>query len=254
MSRCFVVLSIGVVGEKSYTVPGFHVLHLITYRVHNAPTFVTGRARLRRIGKPFPSFPKRNIFERSRIAPGETVAIIGSGFLGTLLCQLVKQAGAKVIAVSRRQFSLDFARRSGADELVPLRETWEAAGKVAEITGKVGCHCVIEATGKQQGIDVATEIVAEGGRIIVAGYHQDGLRQVNLQQWNWKGIDVINAHERAPQKYIEGMKKAVDAVLNGRINPDELYTELLPLDQLNKGFRLTADRPEGFMKALVTIS
>lgn len=205
-------------------------------------------------GKPFPGEPlgcAMNIFERSDIKAGDTVAIIGIGFLGALLYQLAKNAGAKVIAISRRNFSLDYARQYGADELIPLTATWEVANKIAEITSGNLCDRVIEATGKQEAIDVATEIVSEGGRLIIAGYHQDGLRQVNMQKWNWKGIDVINAHERKPERYLHGMQRAVEAVEKGVINPEQLYTDFLPLDKLGEGFTKTHDRPDGFMKALI---
>ena len=47
---------------------------------------------------------------------------------------------------------------------------------------------------------------------MIAGYHQDGLRQVNMQLWNWRGIDVINAHERDPRVYISGMHAAANAI------------------------------------------
>jgi threonine dehydrogenase-like Zn-dependent dehydrogenase len=206
--------------------------------------------------QPFPGEPlgcAMNIFERSDISEGDTVAIIGAGFLGALLCQLAKYKGAKVIAISRRAYSLDYAKKFGADEVITLTSTWEVSNKIAEITGNEFCNRVIEATGKQEAIDIATEIVAEGGRIIIAGYHQDGLRQVNFQKWNWKGIDVINAHERDPMKYLTGMQKAIDAVTNGIITPGSLYTDVLPLSQLNKGFELTAARPDGFMKAIIQL-
>jgi len=205
-------------------------------------------------GRPFPGEPlgcALNIFNRSDISKDDVVAIIGIGFLGALLCQLAKKRGAKVIAISRRVYSLDFAGKYGADELVQLTSSWEVSGKVAEITGNAFCSRVIEATGKQEAIDIATEIVCEGGKMIIAGYHQDGLRQVNMQKWNWKGIDVINAHERDPLKYLSGMKLAVDAVTNGIINSDQLYTHILPLEELSQGFELTRSRPDGFMKALV---
>lgn len=206
------------------------------------------------INIPFPGEPlgcAMNIFNRSDVSAGDTVAIIGIGFLGALLCQLAKQRGARVIAISRREFSLEFAKKYGADETIPLTSTWEVANKVGEITGGAGCNRVIEATGKQEGIDVATEVIGEYGKMIIAGYHQDGLRNVNMQKWNWKAIDVINAHERDASKYLTGMQSAVDAVVNGIINPHLLYTDILSLEEISKGFEMTKSRPDGFMKALI---
>jgi threonine dehydrogenase-like Zn-dependent dehydrogenase len=205
---------------------------------------------------PFPGEPlgcALNIFERCHISPGDTVAIIGSGFLGALLCQLCKSEGAKVIAISRRRYSLQKAVESGADEAIELTATWEVANKVAEITKKLFCTKVIEATGKQEGIDIATEIVAEGGRLIIAGYHQDGLRHVDVQKWNWKGIDVVNAHERDPRRYVTGMQKAIDAIKTGKIDPAQLYTDTVPLDRVSDAFEMTTNRPDGFMKALIVM-
>ena len=42
------------------------------------------------------------------------------------------------------------------------------------------------------------------GKLVIAGYHQDGPRQVNMQLWNWRGLDVINAHERDPRALLDG--------------------------------------------------
>jgi threonine dehydrogenase-like Zn-dependent dehydrogenase len=203
---------------------------------------------------PFPGEPlgcAMNIFDRSDISEKDTVAIIGIGFLGALLCQLCKQKGAKVVAISKRKFSLDFATTYGADEIISITSPWEIAGKVKEITGGNFCSRVIEATGKQEAIDIATEIIAEGGKLIIAGYHQDGMRQVDFQKWNWKGIDVINAHERDPEKYKAGIRNAIDAVANGILKPELLYSHIFNLEEINKGFELSDTRPDGFMKALI---
>ena len=57
---------------------------------------------------------------------------------------------------------------------------------------------VIEAAGVQSAVDLCTELVTQHGKIILVGYHQsnDGMRNVNMQQWNFKAIDVINGHVR----------------------------------------------------------
>jgi threonine dehydrogenase-like Zn-dependent dehydrogenase len=114
------------------------------------------------------------------------------------------------------------------------------------------CDVVIEATDKQGPLDLAAELTRERGRLVVAGYHQDGPRQVNMQLWNWRGLDVINAHERDPQIYLRGMREAVAAVESGLIDPAPLYTHRFRLDQLDQALGMTAERPDGFMKALIT--
>jgi NADPH:quinone reductase len=189
--------------------------------------------------------------KRSGIRPGQFVAIVGAGFLGALLTKLASAAGAKVIAISRRPFALDIARRMGAAETVAMDDHWRIVETVKEITAGALCDRVIEATGKQQPLDLAAELVRERGRLIIAGYHQDGLRQVNMQLWNWRGIDVINAHERDAAVYIQGMREAVDAVAEGRLDPFPLFTHTYPLERLGEALDATRDRPDGFLKALV---
>src|SRR5918998_5342669 len=74
-------------------------------------------------GKPFPGEPlgcAMNILRRSDIRPGQTVAIIGIGFLGAILTRLATDAGARVIAISRRPFSLEIARQFGAAETIAM--------------------------------------------------------------------------------------------------------------------------------------
>jgi D-arabinose 1-dehydrogenase-like Zn-dependent alcohol dehydrogenase len=75
-------------------------------------------------GRPFPGEPlgcAMNIFRRSDIQPGQTVAIVGIGFLGAILTRLATDAGARVIAISRRPFSLNVARQFGAVETIRWR-------------------------------------------------------------------------------------------------------------------------------------
>lgn len=208
-------------------------------------------------GMPFPGEPlgcAMNIFRRSEIKSGQTVAIIGIGFLGALLTQLATAAGARVIAISRRAYSLDVARRMGAAECIPMEDHWQIIEEVKRLTEDKMCDCVIEAVGKQWPLDLAAELTKERGRLVVAGYHQDGARQVNMQLWNWRGIDVINAHERDPAEYVRGIREAVDAVEAGQLDPSSLYTHRFPLEDLAEALNTTRDRPDGFLKALVTYS
>ena len=206
-------------------------------------------------GQPFPGEPlgcAMNIFQRSRIEAGQTVAILGIGFLGALLVQLAWHAGARVIAISQRDFSLEVARESGADEVIKMADHWQIIEQVKALTDGKFCERVIECTGKEWPLNLAGELCAERGTLVIVGFHQDGLRQVNVQLWNWRGLDVINAHERDPQEYIKGIRAAVAAVEKGILRPEKLYTNHYPLENIGEAFHHLASRPDGFMKALIT--
>ena len=207
-------------------------------------------------GQPFPGEPLGcavNIFRRSGVKAGDTVAIVGIGFLGALLTRMASEAGARVLAVARRPFAQAIARDMGAAEAIAMDDHWRIVEQVKHLTGGAGCDVVIEAVGKQWPLDLSTELVREMGRLVIAGYHQDGPRQVNMQQWNWKGLDVINAHEREPHVYTDGIRDAAQAVAEGRLNPAPLYTHTFPLSGLADALNMTRDRPDGFLKALVVM-
>ncbi|PTL81389.1 zinc-binding dehydrogenase [Vitiosangium sp. GDMCC 1.1324] len=207
-------------------------------------------------GKPFPGEPlgcAMNIFRRGDIQSGQTVAIIGIGFLGALVTRLAVNAGARVLAISRRPYALGLARAYGASECIPMDDHSRIVERVKSLTKGGFCERVIEVVGEQWPLDLAGELTRERGRLIIAGYHQDGPRRVNMQLWNWRGLDVINAHERDPKVYVEGIRLAVDEIASGRLDPFPLFTHRFGLDELDLAFEMMRMRPDGFLKALITV-
>jgi threonine dehydrogenase-like Zn-dependent dehydrogenase len=178
-----------------------------------------------------------NVFTRADVRQGDTVGVVGAGFLGLLLVQLFVRAGFRTLAFTRRRSALALARSFGAETPAEPREET--------------CDVAIEAAGVQDTLDLAARLCRVRGRLVVAGYHQDGHREVDMQLWNWRGLDVVNAHERDPAVSLVGMRDAVASVAAGRLDPTPLYTHLLPLAHLGDAFELVRTRPEGFVKALV---
>jgi threonine dehydrogenase-like Zn-dependent dehydrogenase len=204
-------------------------------------------------GQPFPGEPLAcavNAFRRSGVGSEATVAIVGCGFLGALLAGLAAHAGATVIAISRRETARRAAAAMGAHHTLALDAT--VLDRVGELTGGELCDVAIEAAGAQATLDLAGALTRVRGRLVIAGYHQDGPRQVDMQMWNWRGLDVINAHERDPAVYVEGMRQAVAAVASGRLDPTPLYSHRFSLDRIGDALTTMRERPDGFVKALVT--
>ncbi|MFN3352814.1 MAG: alcohol dehydrogenase catalytic domain-containing protein, partial [Brevundimonas sp.] len=96
-------------------------------------------------GRPFPGEPlgcAMNIFRRAEVKTGQTVAIIGVGFLGAILTRLASDAGARVIALSRRESSLQLARAFGAAETLALDDHYRLIAEVQALTDGRFCDVV----------------------------------------------------------------------------------------------------------------
>jgi threonine dehydrogenase-like Zn-dependent dehydrogenase len=162
-----------------------------------------------------------SVFRRARICPGQRVAVVGMGFLGSLVAQLCDRAGADLVRVRRGE------RVDGSFETV------------------------VEAAGTQGALDTASQLVRERGLLVIAGFHQDGRRTIDLQDWNWRGIDVVNAHERDLDVRVDAVREAVRLVAAGDLDPSRLYTHSFPLSRLEDAFEAARARPTGFVKALM---
>lgn len=183
-----------------------------------------------------------NVLRRSQMQPGQPFAIVGFGYLAALLVQLLPTP-AEWVAVSRREDSRALALRLGAHAAYDFSSVPQGLWDSFPI--------VFEAAGVQQALDYATWLTAYGGRLVIAGYHADGPRTVNMQSWNWKGIDVINAHERQPAVYVEALRAAFERLATRPLDLALLHTHTFPLERAGEAFAMAESRPSGFVKALV---
>ena len=113
------------------------------------------------------------------------------------------------------------------------------------------CDCVIEAGGVQATLDAATRLVRQGGRLVIAGYHQDGRREIDLGAWNWRGLDVVNAHERDQAVVLDAMREAARLAADGTLDVERFVTHRFPLARLSDAFEAARTRPPGFTKGVV---
>ncbi len=193
------------------------------------------------------------ILKRADVEGGTRVAVVGSGFLGTLLIQLLSAQGCEVTTISRRDFALETARAMGARRAIRFGAPWEVEEQLGERFAN-GFPRVIEAVGNQEALSLASSLVAAGGKLVIAGYHQDGLRSVNLQEWNWKGIDVINAHERCQDVLLAAMRRGLDVLARGGVDLRALLTHRYRPDQIDRAFSDLEERPAGFLKGWIDFS
>lgn len=181
---------------------------------------------------------------RTRLDTGDRVAVVGTGFMGLVLLQLLRHAGTRqVVAIDPRPDARELALVHGADAAAA---PGEAAGSAYESAFDV----VVEASGTAPGLDLATALVRPHGVLSIMGYHQ-GLRTVDLHAWNWKAIDVVNAHVRDRARLRDSVRRGIDLVAAGRVDVGALVTHRFGLDEVDAAFAALVGKDPGFVKAVI---
>lgn len=182
----------------------------------------------------------------------DTVCIVGCGFMGLILLQLLHLRGTgMVVAVDTRDDILQIAGSLGADHIFnPLRD--DVTKKIRDLTGGKGVDIGIEAAGIQQTIDMVTQVTKMEGKIEIFGYHQGSHRIIDWGYWNWMAFQIVNGHTRNPDIYVEGMNIGLELLESGKLNMDKLVTHTFPFESINEGFQKAADKDPGFVKGVIT--
>jgi threonine dehydrogenase-like Zn-dependent dehydrogenase len=195
-----------------------------------------------------------NAARRTPVELADRVALIGLGYMGLGLLQLLKLRGpSRIVAIDVREEARQHALDLGADEALHPAEVPDdyLLTSFGDWNSDRGFDVVVEASGTQPGLTLAGKLVRAHGRLSILGYHQGGDRAVDMQMWNWKAIDVVNAHVRRRDDLLESMRIGLELEAKGLIDLGCLVTHGFGLDDVDAAFTALRDKPEGFIKAII---
>lgn len=193
---------------------------------------------------------------RTPVEMGDTVALVGLGFMGLLMLQAVRLKGpAKIIGVDTRPEAREKALRIGADEVmapdqVPTRlklTEWSQLGSGC------GVDVAFETSGTQGGLTLAGQMPHAHGVLSIVGFHQGGPRQVDMELWNWKALQVVNAHERREHYLMDCMRRGLDLIAARKMDMASLVTHRFGLERVDDAFGALLAKPNGFIKATMVL-
>lgn len=196
--------------------------------------------------------------ERTPVLLGDDVSVVGAGYMGLGFLQLMRLKGAgRLIAVDMREESLEHAKRFGADEIYTpdnVKPEYKVTqwGHMDQEDIK-GVDVSVEASGSQGGLQLAGEMTAVHGVLSIVGYHQGGMRNVNMELWNWKAISVINAHERRSAVHIKQMEAGLKLIANNKLNMKDLITHVYSLGEVDKAYDGIKSKPAGYIKSVIKL-
>jgi threonine dehydrogenase-like Zn-dependent dehydrogenase len=183
---------------------------------------------------------------------GDSVAIVGCGFMGLIMLQVFKAVGCgPLIAVDRRESMLELARQLGATHTFGPDE---AEREVKRLTDQRGVDIGVEGAGIQATLDLTTKLVRMEGKLEVFGFHQGAPREVEWGYWNWMAFQVINGHTRSQHVYVEGIRIGMGLIERGQLDMAPLVTHRFSLTDINRGFETASAKEEGFVKGVITFN
>jgi len=174
----------------------------------------------------------RHAQERARIAPGESVVVLGQGVAGLLHTQLAKLSDAcPVVAVSRSPWKLELARRRHADRVVNSAHE-DAIAAVRDATAGRGADVVVDAAGDPALIAPAIEMLAPGGRLVVYGISHRPVPDFTTFPLYFKELTLYGSRALTPGD----VAPAIELVASGAVDVDGFITASYPLERVAAAF------------------
>lgn len=173
------------------------------------------------------------------VQPGEDVAIIGIGGVGTAALQGAVISGARrVFAIDPVEWKREQALKFGATHTYADIES--ALGDIASVTNGLMCRKVIVTVGRAEGKDTESwlQLTAKGGTCVVTAM---GNVLANETTLNLAGLTLLQKSLRGsifggsnPQFDIPELLTMYQL---GQLNLDDMVTREYSLDQVNDGYR-----------------
>jgi L-iditol 2-dehydrogenase len=183
---------------------------------------------------------------QSRVAPHETIAVLGCGPIGLLTLACARASGR------RHAFATDLvpervaaARRFGADEAYNRSET-DVVQAIVDATHGRGVDVVYECAGEQDTLDQALRLATPGGRVSILGIPSTPRVELIADLARRKELLLINV--RRQNRMVE---HAIELAASGAVPAAQLVTHRFPLERVGDAFELVGRYGDGVLKAVI---
>jgi len=207
----------------------------------------TGLAPELVIGEPVADLEEA--ISRCGIRPGDSVAVVGLGFMGLGLVQLAAaRLPGLIVGIDPRPAARERARRLGAHEV------YDPSDLPPELTSggarEQRMNVVLEATGVTSALATSSLVVRPYGTVCVVGYHHSGTAPMDMELW-YKGATIVNGFSPHRPRTMRAMGDALRMITDHRFSYEPLITHRFGLDGVDRAFELMEERPTGFVKGVI---
>jgi threonine dehydrogenase-like Zn-dependent dehydrogenase len=207
--------------------------------------------------------------EMGGIQVGDTVVIFGAGPIGIMAAKSSWLFGAgRVIVIDQVDYRLEFAQRYAQCEVYNFRSIEDPVLFIKKITDNLGADVCIDAVGAEAAgsalqtftgrktlmqagsataLQWAINSVKKGGVVSIVGVYGPTGNMIPIGNVLNKGI-TIRANQTSVKRLLP---RLIDHVQNGVLNPKEIITHRIPLQDVSDAYRIFSDKLDGCIKTLL---
>lgn len=188
--------------------------------------------------------------DHCRLRPGDRVAVIGAGFMGMLILQgLLHSPVDQLVAIDVVQSRLDLASSMGVPEIINST-TLERADLVDTLKQR-NYDVVVDTTGTQAGLDLASAVVKRGGIINLFGWIKGTQATFDPTTWHLGGFTVVNS---APASQLrDPFPPAIRMIHQGIFDLGKLVTHVASLAEYPGLMDNILHHDIGYIKGVITL-
>ncbi len=165
------------------------------------------------------------VYDRGNVPVASSAAVVGSGGVGQVIIQLLKDLGVRVVAVSRSDAKLEVARKLGAEA------AWQAGnpeiGALSRGLSRDGIDVVFDCVGSSESMKDALAMVKRCGRIVLVG-EEDSPFPASSTLIAQHELEIVGSRNGSRRN----MEAALDLLARGVVKP--VISEVFPLEDANQ--------------------
>ncbi|TVQ41152.1 MAG: hypothetical protein EA384_00990 [Spirochaetaceae bacterium] len=189
-----------------------------------------------------------NAVDQARVRSGSRVALVGCGFMGSIILQLLALSPVSNVSVfDLRREALDYARTLQQRAPVDIYDL--AAGP--DLAGLHGSFdVVIETAAVEPAFLLANSLVRKGGTFVVFSWQHHPF-SFDFGDWHVRGITVLNASPAAAPDFTRCFYQSVPLIESGRIDLAPLVTHVARPEQAQALYEDGLTKNNGYIKGII---
>lgn len=208
--------------------------------------------------------------EMAGIKKGDSVVIFGAGPVGLFAARSAWFMGAgRVLVVDEYEYRLEFARKFAQVETLNFRDVDDPIWFLKKESDWLGWDAAIDAVGceargsaLQRALGIrpfkllggtatalhwAIDSVRKGGTVSVPGVYGPTLNAVKFGDAMNKGLTM-----RMNQTSVKrNLPRCFHHIEQGHINPKDVITHRIPLEEIHEGYRMMSSKLDGCIKPMI---